>query len=221
MKKLFPILALLLCTAASAQYTGPRIASGNTFQVSNVQPEGVFCEVNPGTSTARQITGEVVNLTNQVLTALPLKVVTRVRCKADTLKHGDTVVMVTTRTDRPEVGRSAPHIYTLGPIYGCNPYQSQLICRIVPKVLTIDAVAVPLPVTPPVTPPPVVVVPPSTGTWTRVAAENQPFTATGTVRFGYGTRWVQKVVAGAGECSNDFFGSDPAVGDGKYCELLQ
>src|SRR5438552_3164161 len=53
--------------------------------------------------------------------------------------------------------------------------------------------------------------------WVRIALENQSFTVSGTqtVRFGSDTRWIQKSVTDAGQCTNAFFGSDPAVGIGK------
>src|SRR5436190_4682897 len=64
--------------------------------------------------------------------------------------------------------------------------------------------------------------PPTTTTWQSLVSENQPFTVSGTqtVRFGnqwYG--WVSKVVTNSGQCTVAFFGSDPAVGRGKVCEL--
>ncbi len=57
--------------------------------------------------------------------------------------------------------------------------------------------------------------------FTRIANEGESFnvTANSTVRFGADTRWVQKVVSGAGACTNTFFGSDPAVGTAKQCEV--
>jgi chitosanase len=58
-------------------------------------------------------------------------------------------------------------------------------------------------------------------TWTRVAGEGQSFTVNGvqTVRYGDGSRWVEKQVSGSGKCSNSFFGKDPAVGVKKQCQL--
>jgi hypothetical protein len=104
------LIAVMLSVAgqAAAQYSGPRIASGNTFVVDSTQPEGVFCMVNG----QRRIDGEVVNLTNQVLTVLPLKVTTRVRCRADTLKHGDTVVMFTRSPTSTRWGRCTAALRT-------------------------------------------------------------------------------------------------------------
>lgn len=60
-------------------------------------------------------------------------------------------------------------------------------------------------------------------TWTQIATENKTFSVTGTktVRFGLGStnQWVTKNVTGSGTCSVDFFGSDPAPGRGKFCEV--
>jgi len=51
--------------------------------------------------------------------------------------------------------------------------------------------------------------------------ENEAFTvpAGSQVRYGYMNRVIVKTVSGAGTCSNGFFGSDPAAGAGKYCEV--
>lgn len=59
-------------------------------------------------------------------------------------------------------------------------------------------------------------------TWTFLAREGRSFTLAdaGTVRYGAGARWVSKTVGGSGQCSNEFFGTDPAPGVGKTCELL-
>jgi glucose/arabinose dehydrogenase len=69
--------------------------------------------------------------------------------------------------------------------------------------------------TPP--PPP----PPSTTVWTHIADHPQPFTVVGTklVRFGVDTRWVQRNVTANGWCTNTFFGSNPAPGVLKTCEV--
>jgi hypothetical protein len=58
-------------------------------------------------------------------------------------------------------------------------------------------------------------------TWTPIALENASFTVVGTqtVRFGFGTNWIEKLVTGAGQCSLAFFGSDPLYGVVKKCEL--
>jgi hypothetical protein len=63
--------------------------------------------------------------------------------------------------------------------------------------------------------------PPSGTTWTRIAAEYQPFTVSGTqtVRYGLGSTWIQKSVTGSGQCSNTFFGSDPLFGVVKECQV--
>ena len=60
------------------------------------------------------------------------------------------------------------------------------------------------------------------GTLNKIANEGESFvvTGTGTVRYGAGTTFVEKSVTGAGQCTNDFFGSDPVVGTGKACYLF-
>src|SRR5690349_18696564 len=57
--------------------------------------------------------------------------------------------------------------------------------------------------------------------WSRVAVEGGTFVTTGTqtVRFGTGSRWIEKAVTGTGQCTRAFFGGDPAVGAGKVCEV--
>lgn len=57
------------------------------------------------------------------------------------------------------------------------------------------------------------------GTLTKLADEGGSFSVTGTatVRYGAGTTFVEKSVTGTGECTNEFFGSDPVVGTGKSC----
>jgi uncharacterized repeat protein (TIGR02543 family) len=59
-------------------------------------------------------------------------------------------------------------------------------------------------------------------TWTRIAVENASFTVNGTqtVRYGAGSSWVQRSVTNSGQCTNAFFGSDPAWGVLKSCEVL-
>ena len=66
------------------------------------------------------------------------------------------------------------------------------------------------------TPPPA-----STGTWTRIAGEGESFAITGTqtVRYGSGASWVSRSVTNAGQCTNDYFGTDPIVGTFKQCEV--
>jgi len=63
--------------------------------------------------------------------------------------------------------------------------------------------------------------PSTTPTWQTIAWENQPFTVSGTqtVRYGAGTAWITKTVTGSALCTNAFFGSDPAVGVGKQCQV--
>ncbi|HEX6364279.1 MAG TPA: hypothetical protein VFZ93_15080, partial [Albitalea sp.] len=63
----------------------------------------------------------------------------------------------------------------------------------------------------------------ATATWATIAYEGQSFSVSGTklVRYGAGTRWVQKTMTGAGQCTNAFFGTDPAYGIGKSCEVEQ
>jgi hypothetical protein len=60
-------------------------------------------------------------------------------------------------------------------------------------------------------------------TWTQVATEGKTFSVSGTktVRFGLGSlnAWVTKNVTGSGTCSTAFFGTDPAPGRGKVCEV--
>ncbi len=76
-----------------------------------------------------------------------------------------------------------------------------------------------------VIPMPVYAAPTSTmgGTLTKIANEGESFTVTGTgtVRYGAGTTFVEKTVTGPGQCTNDFFGSDPVVGTGKACYLFK
>ncbi len=63
----------------------------------------------------------------------------------------------------------------------------------------------------------------SSTTWVKIADEKTNFTVTGTqtVRYGAGSRWVQKSVTNSGYCGNWFFGSDPASGVVKRCEVLK
>lgn len=62
----------------------------------------------------------------------------------------------------------------------------------------------------------------ATAVWTKIADEKTSFTVSGTktVRYGTDSRWVQKSVTGEGYCGNWFFGSDPASGVVKRCEVL-
>ena len=60
------------------------------------------------------------------------------------------------------------------------------------------------------------------GILAKLADEGGSFSVTGmgTVRYGAGTSFVEKSVTGTGQCTNDFFGSDPLVGSGKACYLF-
>ncbi len=58
--------------------------------------------------------------------------------------------------------------------------------------------------------------------WTTVSSEYGSFTlqARSTVRYGIGQSWTQKDLdAGTYACSNDTFGTDPAYGQGKQCQV--
>lgn len=66
--------------------------------------------------------------------------------------------------------------------------------------------------------------PASFGTWTKVAGEYAYFklATRSFVRYGSGSNWVGKYVeAGSAQCANDFFGSDPAPGVTKVCEVYE
>ena len=58
-------------------------------------------------------------------------------------------------------------------------------------------------------------------TWTTVASEGQTFSVAGTqtIRYGAGSSWVSMQVTGSGACSNAAFGSDPAYGVVKQCQV--
>ncbi len=89
---------------------------------------------------------------------------------------------------------------------------SQPIPPVVPPVTPPIPPVIP-PVVPPVTPP--------TQTWTKIASEGQPFSVQGTktVRYGAGSKWIEKVVTGSGMCTNVFFGSDPVPFVLKECQV--
>lgn len=55
--------------------------------------------------------------------------------------------------------------------------------------------------------------------WAPVAIEGQSFAVVkGTpVQYGVGSQWVGKTVSGSGECSSEFFGSDPSPMVVKSC----
>ncbi len=57
--------------------------------------------------------------------------------------------------------------------------------------------------------------------WTKLVAENANFTLARlqTLRYGAGSTWLTKTLAGAGTCSNGFFGSDPVPGVFKECDV--
>ncbi len=62
----------------------------------------------------------------------------------------------------------------------------------------------------------------SNTTWTTVASEYGSFTlqARSTVRYGAGQSWTQKDLdAGTYSCSNSTFGTDPASGQAKQCQV--
>src|SRR5205085_1930231 len=69
----------------------------------------------------------------------------------------------------------------------------------------------------PTDPPP----PTTTPTWQMIAWENQSFTVSGTqtVRYGANASWITRSVTNGGTCTNAFFGSDPAFGIGKTCQV--
>jgi uncharacterized protein (DUF1800 family) len=62
----------------------------------------------------------------------------------------------------------------------------------------------------------------ASGTWTKVADEFNTFLVSGaqSVRFGTGNAWVQKTISGYAQCITSTFGTDPAVGLKKQCQLL-
>ncbi len=70
-------------------------------------------------------------------------------------------------------------------------------------------------------PAPAPATPPAGTSWSKVAAEGQTFALSGAavVRFGAGGAWLSKTVNGTVSCTNAFFGSDPAVGIVKQCDL--
>lgn len=57
--------------------------------------------------------------------------------------------------------------------------------------------------------------------WSKIADEWKSFSTSGSqiVRFGAGSAWKQKIVSGAGQCTNTFFGGDPVVNVFKSCEV--
>ncbi|WP_280151375.1 choice-of-anchor Q domain-containing protein [Piscinibacter sp. XHJ-5] len=61
----------------------------------------------------------------------------------------------------------------------------------------------------------------TTTTWTTIAAEKESFSVSGTqtVRYGANASWITKSVTGSGQCTNTFFGGDPAYGIRKQCQV--
>lgn len=57
--------------------------------------------------------------------------------------------------------------------------------------------------------------------WVKAASENQSFAVKtpSEVRYGAGTKWVQRTLAGSISCTNSFFGGDPVPGVIKACEV--
>jgi hypothetical protein len=58
-------------------------------------------------------------------------------------------------------------------------------------------------------------------TWAQLATEGGSFTvpAGTTVRYGAGTNWIVKTMTGTGQCTNEFFGRDPAFMVAKTCQV--
>jgi hypothetical protein len=57
--------------------------------------------------------------------------------------------------------------------------------------------------------------------WSFIAVEGQSFSVSGTqsVRYGSGSTWITRSVTGGGQCTNEYFGSDPLYGVGKQCQV--
>ena len=57
--------------------------------------------------------------------------------------------------------------------------------------------------------------------WIKIADEGQTFSIplAQIVRYGSGSNWIEKPVASAGSCTNEFFGNDPIVGTVKECQV--
>lgn len=60
------------------------------------------------------------------------------------------------------------------------------------------------------------------GVYSFLAYEKYAFTVSGTqlVRYGSGTTWIAKSVTNGGQCTNQYFGVDPAPATYKRCEVL-
>jgi hypothetical protein len=58
--------------------------------------------------------------------------------------------------------------------------------------------------------------------WTTVANERSSFkvASSSTVRYGINSSWVTKTVSGRAPCTNDYFGTDPAYGIAKLCQVM-
>ena len=58
--------------------------------------------------------------------------------------------------------------------------------------------------------------------WLKIASEGETVALVGTkvVRYGAGSKWLQKVATGSLSCGNAGFGSDPNVGVFKECDVL-
>ncbi len=61
----------------------------------------------------------------------------------------------------------------------------------------------------------------SSAVWSFIAVEGQSFSVNGTqsVRYGSGSSWITRSVTGGGQCTNEYFGSDPLYGVGKQCQV--
>lgn len=59
------------------------------------------------------------------------------------------------------------------------------------------------------------------GEWQKLADEGASFSIVGTkwVRYGVDPTYVQKSMTGVGTCNNTFFGTDPAIGTLKHCDV--
>ncbi|EWS55934.1 heparin lyase I family protein [Methylibium sp. T29] len=60
------------------------------------------------------------------------------------------------------------------------------------------------------------------GVYSFLAYEKYAFTVSGTqlVRYGSGSTWIAKTVTNGGQCTNQYFGVDPAPATYKRCEVL-
>jgi pectate lyase len=62
---------------------------------------------------------------------------------------------------------------------------------------------------------------PVASVWTKIASEGANFSVAGmqNIRYGIGSAWVTKPVTASGQCTNTYFGSDPAPGTKKECRV--